>query len=804
MPVRVSYPGVYIQEVPSGVRTITGVSTSIAAFVGMVQRGKLRTPTRVLSFPDYVRQFGSDTTISEMTDQVRQFFLNGGQEAWIVRIAQEGTATAASVDLLEETGSNVVLTVTAKEVGSNGNSIRVEIDYDTPHPDRTFNLRVFRVVVVAGVQQIEVDETFTNLSMNPNNGRFVETIVNQQSVLVNVQVTAPPPALGEGFSLSGLIFTLGSELVELQGLTTLSTNSLQISVDGSLFVPVTLPVGAAFTSLTDLQDAINLALNPFGEFVQVSFVPAGLIGGQYLEIRSVESDLITGTLGGSVEVLPAASNDITSVLQMGVAQGGIEMDGYARQRPAPSVFFSRIGSAGTIDALSQFADSNGTGMWTLTDASGGGSPNFTGTPIFPNTPMFTGTAYDVAANPGAGSLRNVRENLQILADSINANTEDASGQSYWNTSLQGLRLVLRPLFGNVNSDITATLTSAGSYNLNGAGNFFDATGVTTANVASYSLGPSGGTGAYQNTGASGQPGGTPTPDDYRNAFYEDIDRDVDLFNLMILPRAQGQTDADREAIWGLASSFCLNRRAFLLVDPRSSWTNVNTVDSEIADIRIGLVKDHAAIYWPRVQIPDPLTGILRTIDPAGSIAGLMARIDSNRGVWKAPAGLEADIRGIRALEHSMSDPENGIINPEAVNALRVFPNGIVSWGARTMDGFDNSGNDDYKYIPVRRIALFIEESLFRGLKFAVFEPNDEPLWAQIRLAAGAFMNNLFRQGAFQGQKARDAYFVKVDSETTTQNDINLGIVNVIVGFAPLKPAEFVVITIQQIAGQVQT
>ena len=133
-----------------------------------------------------------------------------------------------------------------------------------------------------------------------------------------------------------------------------------------------------------------------------------------------------------------------------------------------------------------------------------------------------------------------------------------------------------------------------------------------------------------------------------------------------------------------------------------------------------------------------------------------------------------------------------------------FPHGVVSWGARTMVGFNNSGNDDYRYVPVRRLALFIEESLYRGLQFAVFEPNDEPLWAQIRLAAGAFMNNLFRQGAFQGQKASDAYFVKVDSETTTQNDINLGIVNVVVGFAPLKPAEFVIITLKQLAGQVSS
>jgi uncharacterized protein len=222
----------------------------------------------------------------------------------------------------------------------------------------------------------------------------------------------------------------------------------------------------------------------------------------------------------------------------------------------------------------------------------------------------------------------------------------------------------------------------------------------------------------------------------------------------------------------------------------------------VNNLRIGLVKDHAALYWPPVRISAG-GNLTRDIDPSGSIAGLMSRIDSTRGVWKAPAGLEADVRGIRGVAVPMSDPENGLLNPQAINAIRLFPNGIVSWGARTMDGFDNSGNDDFKYVPVRRFTLFIEESLFRGLKFAVFEPNDEPLWAQIRLAAGAFMNNLFRQGAFAGKTTTDAYFVKVDRETTTQNDINLGIVNVLVGFAPLKPAEFVIVTIQQKAGQVQ-
>ena len=104
----------------------------------------------------------------------------------------------------------------------------------------------------------------------------------------------------------------------------------------------------------------------------------------------------------------------------------------------------------------------------------------------------------------------------------------------------------------------------------------------------------------------------------------------------------------------------------------------------------------------------------------------------------------------------------------------------------------------------RRTALFLEESLYRGLQFAVFEPNDEPLWAQIRLNVGAFMQNLFRQGAFQGRSPREAYLVKCDSETTIQNDIDRGIVNIVVGFAPLKPAEFVIIKIQQLAGQIET
>jgi phage tail sheath protein FI len=170
-------------------------------------------------------------------------------------------------------------------------------------------------------------------------------------------------------------------------------------------------------------------------------------------------------------------------------------------------------------------------------------------------------------------------------------------------------------------------------------------------------------------------------------------------------------------------------------------------------------------------------------------------------VWKAPAGTDAGLSGVQALKAKLTDGQNGLVNPLGVNALRTFLGpGTVVWGSRTLAGADSLASE-WKYIPVRRTALFLEESLYRGTQWVVFEPNDEPLWAQIRLNVGAFMNQLFRQGAFAGTTPREAYFVKCDSETTTQDDVNLGIVNIAVGFAPLKPAEFVVIRIQQLAGQ---
>jgi phage tail sheath protein FI len=282
---------------------------------------------------------------------------------------------------------------------------------------------------------------------------------------------------------------------------------------------------------------------------------------------------------------------------------------------------------------------------------------------------------------------------------------------------------------------------------------------------------------------------------------------ADLFNLLCVPPpAPGAVGFSAEYLTTLseALSYCVRRRAVLLVDSDPEWGPDEAADASSTLGLTGVAARNAAVYFPWLRKSDPLLDFqISDFAPSGAVAGVIARTDAQRGVWKAPAGTDAAISGVAGLQVSLTDGENGDLNPLGVNVLRSFPvYGRVVWGARTMRGADQAA-DEYKYLPVRRTALFIEESLYRGTQWVVFEPNDEPLWSQIRLNVGAFMHDLFRQGAFQGKTPAEAYLVKCDKTTTTQSDINRGVVNILVGFAPLKPAEFVIIKIQQLAGQVE-
>lgn len=265
---------------------------------------------------------------------------------------------------------------------------------------------------------------------------------------------------------------------------------------------------------------------------------------------------------------------------------------------------------------------------------------------------------------------------------------------------------------------------------------------------------------------------------------------VDDVNLLTLP---GVTDPK---VLTAAETFCRQRRAFLITDsPPTAKSPAEMLQAQQSGML--LKSSYAAVYYPWLKIQDPLTRKLRVTPPSGTIAGVFARTDETRGVWKAPAGTEATLKGVDSLEYELTEPEAATLNAKGINCLRTFAaSGPVVWGARTLEG-DNALGSEWKYVPLRRLELFIEESIDKGTKWAVFEPNAEPLWIRLRVCVENFLLGLWQQGALMGQTPRYAFFVNCDRTTTGQADINTGFVSMVIGFAPLKPAEFIILRIRQ-------
>lgn len=295
-------------------------------------------------------------------------------------------------------------------------------------------------------------------------------------------------------------------------------------------------------------------------------------------------------------------------------------------------------------------------------------------------------------------------------------------------------------------------------------------------------------------------GGALAATDYVDAGFEDAAKGMyalekTVFTLLCLPPPVPNGDLPPN-VWNAALTYCARRRAFLIVDAPGAATPDNVPSWPAGQALTGDAGRNGAIYFPRIRRPDPLrNGVAGDFAACGAVAGVIARTDAQRGVWKAPAN--ARLAGVTGLSVTLTDAQNGTLNSAGINCLRSFPGlGPVVWGARTLRGAD-AVVDQFTYIPARRLALHIEESVYRGTQWVVFEPNDEPLWTQIRMTVRAFMQNLFRQGAFQGHTDDDAYFVSCGRDTMTQEDIDHGTVNITVAFAPVRPSEFVMIRIRQ-------
>jgi phage tail sheath protein FI len=269
---------------------------------------------------------------------------------------------------------------------------------------------------------------------------------------------------------------------------------------------------------------------------------------------------------------------------------------------------------------------------------------------------------------------------------------------------------------------------------------------------------------------------------------------VPIFNLLAVPG-----EADPGLIAEL-QAYCAGRKAFLIAD--------SAVDSTFATLQngpdsrmTGANAINSAFYFPWLNALDAQQNVARPFPPSGFVAGIYAATDTARGVWQAPAGIGAPITGASDPVVKLTDAENAVLNPLAVNCIRNFPRfGDVVWGARTLAGIDRA-DSEFKYVSVRRFYIYIEQSLSSGTQWSVFEPNDEKLWAQLGSSVDAFMHTLFFQGVFQGATPAQAYFVRCDASNNPQSSIDQGVVNILVGYALVRPAEFTLIQIQQLAGQ---
>lgn len=879
MSIATSYPGVYVQEISSGVRTITGVSTSVAAFVGFFPKGAMDKAVQVFNMSDFTREFGGLHAQSEASYAIQQFFANGGAEAWVVRTATD--AKSASVEILAGINGSSALVVTAINPGDWGNRLRVRIDPISPAlanaGSNPFNMTVLLVEERDGREVTVQSEEFLGLTVNASDARFVGTVVNDRfsgSKLVRVSVEENPGNPLQNGTLSGelpselvitndppqLTVTIGSEGSGTAKLESTPKNLGQARTLLEKAIQAARQEIRAFSgaSVTVVGNRLRILAGPTESDAKVTFSAAEGTDMTTINTLGLPGTTLQGRLSGELD---ASFNPSEGKLKVSIGnsdpqtlelvdtnnleelRGELEdkirgIDGEGEPFTKARVALHTIGGetrlvviAGTENDQVNFTpeenDSTATNLKLedrLSTAIAAVISDNLQTPLTINA--------NAEVNLAIGSERphpvtfpasppNTLKELAVAFENAIHEAHDSSPAftgacvaAYTNTNTSGEnRLIIWA--GNITDAVVFSpapndTTTAKELRLDSS----DAQAKVQSNVQYYALGPTRNLKLTTAQG-SGTPGDNGALPDGTTLLGQRLDKsgiyaleDVDLFNLLCIPRASMVGEDllsvnEAFAVQRAAIDYCEERRAFFLMDTPTGRDEVQEIKDWLEE-NAGLRHKNAALYFPRIEIPDPLNGFrLRSIGACGTIAGLYARTDSARGVWKAPAGTEATLRNAKQLEYCLTDRQNGTLNPLAINCLRNFPvYGPVCWGARTLDGSDQQASE-WKYVPIRRLALFIEESLFRGTQWVVFEPNDEPLWAQIRLNIGAFMHDLFRKGAFQGTTPREAYFVKCDKETTPQSDINKGIVNIIVGFAPLKPAEFVIISIQQIAGQIE-
>ncbi len=952
MPAALTYPGVYIEELPSGVHTITGVATSVAAFVGWAPKGPVTDATLVESWGDYQTAFNGLDSRSWLGYSVNQFFANGGQQAYIVRLAWDGTLAAAP-------GSSPVPSATARAagVGLATSVITAKAGAISGSATLTVGSAVLQSIALTPAvlpflqagQTLQLTATGTFSDGSTQNVSVTTTWTSGSAATATVSasglVTAVAPGTAIVTATSGAITASATIVVTAATLSTIAVTPATPSI--ALFQT------QQFVAMGSYSDASSQDVSAIVVWASGTAATATIAAGGLATAAAAGTSVIKATLGAvsgnttltvtaatlvSIAVTPANAAWIAPAGTQQFKATGTFTDGTTTDLTTTAAWTTGNASVATVGAATGLATGVAAGSAVITATSGAAAGSATLT-------VTTATLSTITVSPAAPSIAaGLTQQLAAQGTYSDGTSQDLTPSVTWSSATAGVATlnstglakgvaagtsVITATLGAVSGKITLTVTAAalqsiavtpalpaipgGTQQFTATGTFTDTTtqnltatvtwsssntAVATINAAGLATAvASGGTltlfaanpGAWGNslqvsvTASASNPGkfglqvlyagktvenfvnlsvlstdpqyavtvinndsayvsfinpangtivapasvpvasttpvtlnggadGTPlvpaSDGNFELAMTSNatggvflLDR-VDIFNLLCVP-----AETDAPTIQTL-QSYCALKRAFYIVDPPQNSTTLGLISTGPVGSTKGSLTNapnaaNSAYYFPWISAPDALFGNrARLFPPCGFMAGIYAATDTDTGVWKAPAGINAGLTGVQGLQYNLTDIENGNLNIQAINCLREFKvYGDVVWGARTLLGNDQTGSE-WKYVPIRRLALFLESSLFDGTKWVVFEPNDETLWGQIRLNITAFMQGLFLQGAFQGTSPQQAYFVKCDAENNPQASIDLGVVNILVGFAPLYPAEFVVIQIQQMSGSV--
>ncbi len=769
-------PGVYVEEINVGPVPIEGVGTSTAGFVGQTERGPT-SPRLITSWLQFQRWYGTHIgTGSYLSYAVQGFFQNGGQRVFVARVVNAATGTAALT--MKDANGEDALIVQAIGKGAWGNNILVRIkkgsqaDLSARPPRDLFRLTI--LYYRDGIPDPFIDPTdpkqlanklrknpdaledYDNLSVVEGSANYVLSVVNPASQLIELSKPKADVAVKRPVDVD---FQGHPQLMILAGDPALPPAQrpklvVQGGTPGQWAAPLRVTV-------TPAQDGKTFTLAVTGRDAQgnqVTKTYAGLVPAS-TDDNSVEKR-VNADVGPIVRFRwgTTEGEKFLPVSAPNVPQGDFPLTKGTKNQAAAAQVEGLSGATLQVEAAQPGDWANSLKMslspqatpemFDLTiqgkDAAGNDfSKTYTGLSLSPSAPNYFMTR-------------------------VNEDTEPLLRVSWQGDPAMPVAVADQPLAAGPTSGLSG-----------GGGADGQDAKATIMDYAGNELLPVNDRTGLAGLAAIDEIALLAVPDEVNT----NITNSAEITNMVL---DQCETLKDRFAVLSIAGGQGLIT-ATAPMPPRDT--------------------SYGAVYYPWINVFDPLTQDYLLVPPAGHVVGVYARTDVERGVHKAPANevvrgiLTRDIGNKGPLEFKLSKREQDILNPRGVNVIRDFRSDrrdIRVWGARTM-----STDGQWKYVNVRRLFIFVEESIDEGTQWVVFEPNDENTWSRVRRSVSNFLTRVWRDGALMGTTPAEAFFVKCDRTTMTQDDIDNGRLICYIGIAPVKPAEFVIFRISQYTAEAQ-